>query len=298
MTINEFRVQIDAVKWFEKNEDYQEFDKLVSIVTGNEGLVWLDCLLDAICVKDDYGPYEGLYNAIWSFPLDIVGRRLAEYLPMLSQRMRHAPFQVWRFYIPVPQQEQSSMAFLETARMWSKDELTIGRGAIQEWCQRSAHDEKAWASIYRNLGGRLPKAPPIDAVPDSYDWPVELQQRLAAWRALPAEKNSVRVFWFGGSDTNFETWRADLPHVVEALALRHGEKWRDVNVWMNPFGTFGKSLYTEFVEAFVNASEDVRNRAMANVKKARKSTFDDLCDKLKSYDIQVARAVWPEDETE
>ena len=294
MNINEFRTQMEAVKWFEKDEDYRKFDELVETITGEEDIEWLDCLLDSICVEDDYGPYESLYNAIWRFPADMAGKRLAEYLPALSRRMSHAPFQVWRFYIPVHQKEASVAAFTESALKWNSEDLKTGRDTIESWCKQSSHDEEAWMPIYQKLGGKSFEPVPVDPILDSYDWSEELKQRLAVWRDLPAGKNSEKVFWFGGKTTHMEQWRSDLPHIVEALALRHGEKWRDVNVWMNPFGTFGKALYPEFAEAFANAPEDVRNRALANIKKAREATYEDLCEKFKACGIVPGKADWPE----
>jgi|GEM_PF-1710927 len=287
MDINEFRAQMEAVKWFKKDEDYHEFSRLVDGITGKEDIEWLDCLLDSICVEDDYGPYESLYNAIWNFPPDAAGKRLAEYLPVLQHRMSHAPFQVWRFYIPVPQQEESAAAFVSAALQWNKGDSEIGRNTIKAWCEQSASDETAWMPMFIRLGGKPFEAVPVDPISDSYNWPDELKQRLAVWRDLPAEKNSEKVFWFGGKSTHMEQWRLDLPHIVEALALRHGKKWRDVNVWMNPFGTFGKALYPEFVDAIANAPEDVRDRALANIRKSRKATYYDLCERLKAKGVSI-----------
>jgi len=294
MNINEFRKKINAVKWFKKDNDYHEFDELVSSITGKEDIEWLDCLLDSICVEDDYGPYENLYNAIWRFPPDIVGKRLAEYLAILSCRMNRAPFQVWRFYIPVPQQKTSTTAFLNAALQWNRDDLGIGLSAIEKWCLQSARDEEAWSDICQKLGGQLPESVTIDSVPDTYEWSDSMKERLEVWRGLPPGKTNEKVFWFGGHSTHFEEWQSDLPHVVEALALRHGKKWRDIVVWLNPLSFYAKVLYPEFIEALAKSPEDVRNRALANIKKARKHTYDDLCKNLKKEGIIPSEAVWSE----
>ncbi|MCL2147785.1 MAG: hypothetical protein FWH47_00365 [Methanomassiliicoccaceae archaeon] len=293
MDIEVFQAELEKVKRFEQDEDYYAFVRLTDHITGNEEIGWLDCLLDAICVEDDYGTYESLYNAIWRFPCDMAAKRLAEYLPDLQRRMSHAPFQVWRFYIPIPQKEQSASAFLEAASAWDDKERRTGMDAMKAWCMLSGGDEKAWGPIYEALGGKLPKAVPVDPIPDAYGWPDALKERVEEWRALPPDKNSVRVFWFGGKETRMEEWRADLPRIVEALALRHGEKWRDINVWQNPFSFFARELYPDFVEAMAKAPEDIRDRAVSNIKKARPRNYTDMCDKLKAYGIVPGKAIWP-----
>ena len=293
MDINEFRAQMGKVKLFEKDEDYHEFDRLTTSITGKEDIAWLDCLLDSICVEDDYGPYEGLYNAIWRFPIATAGKRLGEYLPALQRRMAHAPFQVWRFYIPIPHEKESTDAFLEAAAQWNSEDLKLGLDTIKAWITQSGRDEKEWAPLYQKLGGKLPTQTPVDPIPDEYQWPAALIERVTNWRALPPDKNNVRVFWFGGHETHIEEWKSDFPRIIEALALRHGNKWRDINVWINPFGTFARKLYPDFVEAFAKAPEDIRNRALANVKKARKHTYDDICKYLSEKGITVGKEVWP-----
>ena len=293
MNINEFRTQLEEVKWLKQDDDYEKFDRLIKSVTGTEGTEWLDCLLDAICVEEDYGVYELLWNAIWRFPRDVAAKRLAECLPALQRRMSHEPSQVWRFYIPVPQNEQSTSAFLDAALKWNKEDLKTGLDTLKAWCELSGSDEQAWTPIYQKLGGTLPKAVPVDPVPDSYDWPPALKERLEKWRALPPDKNSERVFWFGGHETHMEEWKADLPRIVEALALRHGAKWRDTTVWINPLRFFAKNLDPDFIVALAKAQEDVRNRALANIKKARPATYNQLSEKLKACDIVPGKAIWP-----
>jgi len=294
MNINDFRKKLDAVKWLKKDEDYDAFVKLIDIVEGTEPPEWLDCLLDAICVEDDYGPYEHLYNVIWRFPRDTVVKHLAESLPTLQRRMKHAPFQVSRFYIPVPHNEKSKAEFVKAALLWNKEDAKIGRDTLKTWCIENAEDEQAWGEILRKLGGRLPKPLPMDPIPTQYKWPDILIERLTAWRTPPAAENSERVFWFGGKDSHMEEWRSDLPRIVEALALRHGEKWREIKVWLNPlFISFGKKLYPEFVETIAKSPEDIRNRALENIKKVMpKGTYENLCKELLAYGIIPGKAIW------
>ncbi len=294
MNFETFQAALEKVKYFKADEDYAAFDKLIESITGTEDIQYLNCLLDAICVDDDYGPYEGLYNAIWRFPIETTATRLAQYLPTLQLRMGHAPFQVWRFYIPASQTEEATAAFLKTAGEWTEAEREITMPILEKWCLQSARDEEAWAPIYKKLGGKLPKRPPVDPVPEEYGWSPELQERLAVWRALPAGKNNEKVFWFGGHETHTEEWITDIPHIIEALALRQGEKWRDIMVWLNPFSFFAQNLYPLFIEELSKTPMGIRNRALSNIKKARKPYYENVCKRLaEEYGITIENPNWP-----
>lgn len=284
-----FSARLNEVKWFKEESDYAAFSGLVDTISGEEGRPWLDALLDAVCVEEDYEAYESLYNAIWRFPDEMSASALAEALPQLARRMNRAAFQVWRFYIPVPQNEERKAAFIRAALLWSDEDKKLGRKTIATWLQVSASDEKAWTPIYKSLGGKALKTVPTDPIPDEYGWPDTLKERLAVWRALPPDKTNEKVFWFGSE----AAWRGDLPHIIEALALRHGAKWRDILVWLNPMSFFARDLYPVFIETLANAPETIRDRALDNIKKVRVAMYTDICDRLKPFGVSHGKASWP-----
>ena len=293
MNLKQYKQELDKVKNFLSNEDYEKFDNLVNSIKGDEGIEFLDCLLDSVCVEDDYGPYESLFNTIWRFPDSMVGRKMGEYLPSFQQRMSFAPFQVWRFYVILPKYAESRKAFLSAASNWDDEERKIGMNTILDWILGSANAEKEWAPIYQKLGGKLPDPIPTDPIPDEYNWSKELINKLEQWRKLPAGNTSEKVFWSGGKETQMDEWREDLPRIIEAISLRQGNKWRDVKVWLNPLSFFAKSLQHDFVEALSRTPKEIRDRAFANIERANKGAYDYYSEMLmEEFDISIGSASW------
>lgn len=260
---NAWSAALGAVQNFEHDEDYQKFDMLVNTVTGKEDERVLRRLIDAVCVEYDNGPYEGLHNAIWRFPGPMVSRVLGEVLPAFQRRMGFAPFQVWRFYLPLGETPENIQAFIAAAQSWNTEDAELGLATLQQWCTDRYKDEVQWTPVVVALGGRPLPRTPTDPPPE--DWPQVYKDKLAAWRALPPDDTSLKVFWAGSKAENEATWKSDLPLLVQALALRHGPKWRDVKVWLNPLSFFARSLWPHFIEAMANADPQIRNRALANI---------------------------------
>lgn len=116
-------------------------------------------------------------------------------------------------------------------------------------------------------------------------WPEELKQRLSAFRELPPDNTSMKVFWYGTHSKNGEDWKRDLPYLVEALGLKQGAKWRDVKVWLNPFSTFGKYLYNDFITAFSLADLEVQQQVLENIKKVCPEFYEKMSCLLQENEI-------------
>lgn len=271
-----FQMELNAVKHFDNDEDYEKFDRLIETVEGTEGIQWLHCLLDAVCVEDDFGPYEGLHNAIWRFPPEMVGGHLGEYLPSFQRRMSFAPFQVWCFYIPICQIAESQNAFIAAALQWNEADRKLALETMLNWSDNSAREEAEWAPVLQALGYVHPA--PQAASPIPSHWPKPLQEKMQLWRQQPPDITQKKVFWEGGKAANGDQWQRDLPYLVEALSLHHGAKWRDIKVWLNPFGTFANYLLGDFEQAFSQASPAVQNQALIHIKKVRPQLYQKLKD--------------------
>ena len=142
------------------------FDELTGAITGEEDVAFLRRLIDSICVEDDFGVYEGLYNAMWRFPGEVTAIELALALPKWVVPNQNS------FFRPIFHTPQRLEAFTQTALQWKADVRRQGCKHIFSWSWHSAKDEEDWKPVLAALGSELVPAMPEDSVPEH--WPPEL----------------------------------------------------------------------------------------------------------------------------
>ena len=252
----EWSAKLSEVQGLTEDEHFKCFDELTGAITGEEDVVFLRRLIEVVYVEDDFGVYEGLYNAVWRFSGEVTAVELARALPRWVVPSQNS------FFRPILHTPERLNAFIQTALQWKVDERQHGCKHIFSWSWHSAKDEEDWKPVLTALGSELVPAMPEDSVPEH--WPPELQEKLSAWRELPPENTSKKVFWQG---RDRDVWRSELPWLIEALSISQGKKWRDIKVWLNPFTVFAKELYHYFLDSFAKTAPDVRERALANIKR-------------------------------
>ena len=259
MTKSDFEIwsaELSEVEKLIEDEHFNCFSKLTDKITGKEDVAFLRRLIKAVCVVDDFGVYEGLYNAMWLFPGDLTAAELARALPGWA-----VPEQV-QFFYPILHTPERLDAFIQTALQWNTDERQLGCKFIYSWSWHNQKDEEGWKPVLKVLDWELVPEMPEDSIPKN--WPLELQEKLASWRELPPGNISKKVFWEG---KDREVWRNELPFLMEALSLSQGKKWRDIKAWLNPFHYFAKELYPDFLDMFEKVSSTMRERAIVNIKR-------------------------------
>lgn len=192
-------------------EDCVKFSGLMYSLKGNEGTTYLEKLIDSVRLKEDYGVYEGLYNAIWVFPSKIVGQVLSMRLPEFQKRMgKHD--QVFRFYIPIPTNEEALNSFIAQAKKWTTSEKRTTLSVLKKW---SIEDDD-WEKVLEKLGKPISKITE-DPIPEY--WNESWKTRLEGARKKNDEYSISSLFWKKGK----KEWLEDLDFLIEVLALNQGK---------------------------------------------------------------------------
>lgn len=112
-------------------DEFNEFCKLVSMVTGKEGEEVFNSLLDAIQPLEDYGAYETLHNAFWKFKPEVFSKCFVNGFPKLTKRVPSDYDQIGRFLCPLCgwARKKYLPVFLETVKTTSAQK----RNLIKKW---------------------------------------------------------------------------------------------------------------------------------------------------------------------
>lgn len=261
----DWSTQLEKAWNLETEVECEAFYELMDSIEGNEPIEYLNKLFDTIRLEDDFGVYESLYNAIWSFPPATVTQTLAGRLPELQQRLGHT-YQVSRFCIPVSANEIPLNAFIDAASQWTPSEKEIVISAITEW---SVFDE-AWEILLEKLGKPVIKTEE-DPIPEA--WDESWKKRLEHARQQEGEFSISSMFWKKGK----KEWLEDLDFLFEVLALDHGKNWRQVDTMTNPLWFFAKTtVYPVFIEKLKQLPEEKKKKILDNIRRSNKGKYTQL----------------------
>lgn len=102
MEIKQWKRELKKVCVLETEDEFNQFDKLISQVTGKEGEQVLSALIDAVQPIEDYGAYEALHNAFWKFKPDVFSETFVKKFPSLLERVPVESAQdIGRFLCPL-----------------------------------------------------------------------------------------------------------------------------------------------------------------------------------------------------
>ena len=73
-----WNTELEKVWNLKTEEDCVKFSDLMYSLNGDEDETYLNKLIDTVRLKEDFGLYESLYNAVWAFPPELVGQILAK----------------------------------------------------------------------------------------------------------------------------------------------------------------------------------------------------------------------------
>ena len=83
-------------------ESFDRYVEFVSMVTGKESQEVFQALIDSVQREHDYGAYETVHNAFWSFPPNEFSQYMVSALPRHIERMGSAfEHNVGRFLCPL-----------------------------------------------------------------------------------------------------------------------------------------------------------------------------------------------------
>lgn len=266
-----WNTELEKVWSLKTEEDCVKFSDLMYSLKGNEGVSYLNKLIDAVRLKEDFGLYESLYNAIWAFPPKFVGQVLAKRLPEFHKRMGKFD-QVFRFYISIPNDEDALNAFLEEAKNWTITEKRTSLSALKNWLV----EDENWETVLEKLGKPITKTKE-DAIPEY--WEEIWKKRFEKGRKKGGEYSISGIFWKKGK----KEWIEDLDFLMEVLALNLGKDWRQIDTMTNPLWFFAKTtVYPIFVQKLRESSIEKQTRILDNIKKVNKQKFKQLSEEISS----------------
>ncbi|SHE65300.1 hypothetical protein [Pedobacter caeni] len=262
-------IELEAVWNLKTGEDCEKFADLMYSLDGNEGPSYLNKLIESVKLKEDFGVYESLYNAIWAFPPTLVAQTLAKRLPEFQKRMGKYD-QVFRFYIPVSNNDELLNAFLEEAKQWTAAERRTSISALKNW---SIEDEE-WEKVLEKLGKPAAK---INEEPIPEHWDERWKIRLEEARKKEGEYSISSLFWKKGK----KEWLEDLDFLLEVLALNQGKNWRQVDTMTNALWFFAhKIAYPTFVEKLRLLPNEKQVKILDNIKRVNKRKFKQLNEEI------------------
>jgi len=269
-----------------EEEGVSRFDRyveLIDAVTGAEGQEVFQAIIDSIHAIDDYGAYEGTYNALWCFPPAQAGVWMAEAFPALFRRVKSKSFQAQRMILPVLDAGEEQAAFLAAAKQWSAANRRTALAAFRSWVAEDADFEKMLAL----LGGHV-KKPDLPEDAPAY-WPDDWRKFLAKVRS---GKKTLREAWGDGSKP---AKRLDL--VIALLGINHGDQWRDADTLTNPLFFYAKRVYPEFIAKLLALPAVQRSKVLASIRRASprkiKTIETDVQTNLKEAKITAVRVPAP-----
>lgn len=266
-------IELEKVWDLENEAACVMFSQLMYSLTGNEEVRFLNKLIDAVRLKDDYGLYESLYNAVWVFPPNLIGETLAQRLPEFQKRMGKFD-QVSRFYIAIPINEVVQNAFLEEAKNWTIAEKRTSLSALNNWYI----EDENWSFVLDKLGKPSVNTK-ADPIPDHWDdnW----KKRFETGRKKGGAFSISDIFWKKGK----KVWLEDLDFLIETLGLNLGKDWRQIDTMTNPLWFFAKTtVYPLFVEKLKKLPCEKQVKVLDNIKKVNKQKYKQLNEELNSIE--------------
>lgn len=264
-----WNTELEKVWNLKTEEDCVKFSDLMYSLNGDEDETYLNKLIDTVRLKEDFGLYESLYNAIWAFPPELVGQILAKRLPEFQKRMGKSD-QVFRFYIPIPNNEDTLNGFIEEAKNWTTTEKRTSLSAIKNWFV----EDEEWETVLKKLGKTISK-PKEDAIPEY--WEENWKRRFEDGRKKGGEYSISGIFWKKGK----KEWLEDLDFLMEVLALNLGKDWRQIDTMTNALWFFAKTtVYPIFVQKLKELSIEKQSKILDNIKKVNKKKFKQLSEEI------------------
>lgn len=236
-----------------------DYVALLDRVTGTEDDRVLAALLASVHPGDDYGAYETTYNAIWAFPSERVGAAIGAYLPTWLEGFDEAAVNVERMLLGLPRDPDAARSFRSAARAWSPDQRATTAARIAVW----SREDEDWESIGAELG--VPVHSPATEAPPA-DWPEPWRRAL-----VDVRRGVVATAWPDRRDptTNF-------PLVLALMEMDHGSSWREISGLLNPFVSWAKRCYPDFLAAFAALPAERADRVLANLDRVRPGVAEDL----------------------
>jgi len=260
-----WNTELEKVWNLKTEEDCVRFSDLMYSLNGDEDVSYLNKLIDTVRLKEDFGLYESLYNAIWRFPPKLVGQILAKRLPEFQKRMGKFD-QVFRFYIPITNNEDALNGFLEETKNWTTSEKRTSLSALKIWLI----DDEDWEAVLEKFGKPITK-PKEDAIPEY--WEENWKKRFEDGRKKGGEYSISGIFWKKGK----KEWLEDLDFLMEVLALNLGKDWRQIDTMTNALWFFAKTtVYPIFVQKLKELSIEKQTKILDNIKKVNKQKFKQL----------------------
>lgn len=258
-------IELEKVWNLKTEEECLIFRDLMYSLNGDEGISYLNKLIDTVRLKDDFGLYESLHNTIWVFPPNMIGQILAKRLPEFQKRMGKFD-QVFRFYIPIPNNEPALNAFLEETKNWTTSEKRTSLSAFKDWLI----EDEDWENILEKLGTPIEKTKE-DTTPEY--WDENWKKRFEEGRKKGGEYSISGIFWKKGK----KEWLEDLDFLMEVLALNLGKNWRQIDTMTNALWFFAKTtVYPIFVEKLKELPSEKRTKILHNIKRVNKQKFKQL----------------------
>jgi hypothetical protein len=78
----------NSVPQADRDQRFNRYVELVDTIRGNEGVEVFVELMNSLQAKDDYGAYQGTYQALRRFPPAVAAKGLTAALPALISRQR------------------------------------------------------------------------------------------------------------------------------------------------------------------------------------------------------------------
>lgn len=264
-----WNTELEKVWNIKTEEDCVKFSDLMYSLNGDEDVSFLNKLIDTVRLKEDFGLYESLYNAMWSFPPKLVGQVLAKRLPEFQKRMGKSD-QVFRFYIPIPNNKDALNGFLEEATNWTTIEKRTSLSALKIWLI----EDEDWENVLQKLGKPIIKHKEDD-IPEY--WEENWKKRFENGRKKDGEYSVSGIFWKKGK----KEWLEDLDFLMEVLALNLGKDWRQIDTMTNALWFFAKTtVYPIFVQKLKELPIEKQTKILDNIKKVNKKKFKQLIEEI------------------
>ncbi len=258
-------IELEKVWNLKTAEDCKKFSALLYSLNGDEEISFLNKLIDSIKLEEDFGLYESLFNAIWAFPANLTTQTLVKRLPELHKRMGKYD-QVFKFYIPISNNNELLNTFIEEAKQWTSTERKTSLTALKNW----SIENEDWEQILEKLGNPIEKVKE-EPIPEYWDesWKI----RLAEARKNEGEYSISNLFWKKGK----KEWIEDLDFLIEVLALNQGKNWRQVDTMTNALWFFAKTTtYPLFIEKLKRLPKEKQIRILNNIKRVNKNKLQQL----------------------
>ena len=132
MNIDKWIQELISCSGLNGEVENNKFDKLISMVEGNEDSKVLSALIDSIQPIEDYGVYESLHNIFWSFSPTVFAEVFVKKFPNLLKRVpTDSPQEIGRFLCPLGGWAKDS--YLPIFKSEIKSTSPESRRLIENW---------------------------------------------------------------------------------------------------------------------------------------------------------------------